>query len=98
MNWKIKKLQSGETFVTKEKGNSMIPLIYSNQPHVLAPANWEMCKPGDIVYCRVAGRLITHLVTARNEKRGLQIANNHGYVNGWTKQVFGIVTEVLPIK
>ena len=33
---------------------------------------------------------------AKNEKR--QIANNHGYVNRWTKQVFGIVVEVLPLK
>ena len=98
MNYKIEKLQRGETFVTKEKGNSMIPLIYSNQPHVLAPVTWAKCKPGDIVFCKVSGRLITHLVKAKNEKRGLQIANNHGYVNGWTKQVFGIVVEVLPLK
>jgi hypothetical protein len=29
MNWKIEKLKQGETFVTREKGNSMVPLIYS---------------------------------------------------------------------
>lgn len=98
MNWKINKLQNGETFVTKEKGNSMVPLICSNQPHVLAPAAWTDCDIGDIVYCRVAGRLITHLVTAKNEKRGLQISNNHGYVNGWTKHVFGKVADVLPFE
>lgn len=98
MNWKIEKLKNGETFVTKEKGNSMIPLIYSNQPHVLAPASWEECKTGDIVYCKVRGGMITHLVTAKDEQRGLQISNNHGHVNGWTKQVFGKVVEVLPVK
>jgi uncharacterized Fe-S cluster-containing protein len=96
MNYKIEKLKNGETFITKEKGNSMIPLIYSNQPHKLAPITWEECKIGDIVFCRVSGRLITHLVKAKDEKKGLQIANNHGYINGWTKQVFGIVVEVLP--
>ncbi len=98
MNWKIEKLKQGETFVTKEKGNSMIPLIYSNQPHILAPKTWEDCKPGDIVFCKVNGRMFTHLVKARDEQRGLQIGNNKGHINGWTKQVFGIVIEVLPMK
>lgn len=27
-------------------------------------------------------------------KRGLQISNNHGYVNGWTKAIYGKVTEI----
>lgn len=98
MNWKIEKLQNGETFVTKERGNSMIPLIYSNQPHVLAPATWEQCEKGDIVFCKVRGGLITHLVTGKDAQRGLQISNNHGRVNGWTKQVFGKVIEVLPFE
>jgi hypothetical protein len=42
--------------------------------------------------------MFTHLVKARDEQRGLQIGNNKGHINGWTKQVFGIVVEVLPIK
>ncbi|MCU0434995.1 MAG: phage repressor protein [Bacteroidia bacterium] len=96
MRWKIEKLQRGETFITKEKGNSMTPIIYSNQPHRLAPVKWEDCKPGDIVFCKVRGSMFTHLVIAKDEQRGLQIGNNHGHVNGWTKQVFGIVTEILP--
>lgn len=91
-------MQNGETFVTKEKGNSMVPLIYSNQEHKLAPAVWEECKTGDIVFCRVRGGLITHLVTAKDATRGLQISNNRGKVNGWTKQVFGKVVDVLPLK
>jgi hypothetical protein len=98
MNWKIEKLQNGETFVTKEKGNSMVPLIHSNQEHVLAPATWEQCQPGDIVYCKVHGRKFTHLVKARDEQRGLQIGNNKGHINGWTKQVYGKVVSVLPMK
>lgn len=27
MNWKVEKLLKGEVFITKEKGNSMVPLI-----------------------------------------------------------------------
>lgn len=96
MNPKIQALQEGKSITTSEKGNSMIPLIHSGQKHVLSPmSNWEECQIGDIVFCRVHGRLFTHLVKAKNNERGLQIGNNHGYINGWTKTVYGKVTEVL---
>lgn len=94
------RLLNGETIVTKERGNSMVPLIYSNQEHKLAPVKkWEDCNVNDIVYCRLSGgRHYTHLVTAKDDKRGLQISNNKGHVNGWTKVVYGKVIEVLPMK
>lgn len=96
MNFKIEALERGETIVTSEKGNSMIPLIYSGQKHELSPENdWTKCEVGDIVFCRVHGRLFTHLVKAKNNEQGLQIGNNHGYINGWTKRVYGKVTKVL---
>lgn len=95
MNWKVEKLQKGESFITKEKGNSMVPLIYSNQEHKLAPTTLEDVKVGDIVYCKVGGRFYTHLVKAKNDKRGCQIGNNKGNINGWTKQIYGKVVEVL---
>lgn len=59
VNWKLDRLQKGETFITKEKGNSMVPLIKSGQEHKLAPANWEQVDVGDIVYCKVHGRFFT---------------------------------------
>lgn len=95
MHWKIEKLEKGETFKTSEKGNSMKPLIKSGQEHILAPVNIEDVIVGDIVYCKVKGNLYTHLVTVVNEQKGCQISNNHGYVNGWTKQVYGKVIEIL---
>jgi hypothetical protein len=95
MNYKIDKLAKGETFTTKEKGNSMVPLIKSNQEHILEPATWESVDVGDIVYCKCKGNYYTHLVKAKNEKKGCQIGNNKGGINGWTKQVFGKVIEVL---
>ncbi len=94
-NYKLEKLQNGETFVTSERGNSMIPLIHSGQEHKLAPAKWEDCEVGDIVYCKVSGKFYTHLVKAKDEQRGLQIGNNRGGINGWTKQVYGKVISVL---
>lgn len=94
-NWKLEKLLSGETFITKEKGNSMVPLIHSNQEHKLAPTTLEKVEVGDIVYCKVAGRFFTHLVKAKNDQKGCQIGNNKGHINGWTKNIYGKVVEVL---
>ena len=73
----------------------MVPLIKSNQEHVLEPVSIEDVKPGDIVYCKVKGNWYTHLVKAVDEKKGLLIGNNKGGINGWTKAVYGKVVEVL---
>lgn len=94
-NYKLEKLQAGETVTTSEKGNSMVPLIRSGQEHVVEPATWESVEVGDIVYCKCRGNYFTHLVTAKNDDKGCQISNNHGHVNGWTKQVYGKVVKVL---
>jgi hypothetical protein len=94
-NYKLERLQSGETFTTSEKGNSMVPLIKSKQEHILKPITWQECNVGDIVYCKVKGNFYTHLVKAKNDDKGLLIGNNKGGTNGWTKQVFGIVIEIL---
>ena len=94
-NYKLERLQAGESFVTSEKGNSMTPLITSGQEHRLAPADWQGCSQGDVVYCKVKGNFYTHLVKATNPVKGLLIGNNKGGVNGWTKAVFGKVVEIL---
>lgn len=95
MNVKIQQLQAGKTIISKEPGNSMLPIIKSKQPVRIAPASWEDVEVGDIVYCKVRGNCYTHLVSAKNTKRGVQISNNRGHVNGWTKNVYGKVIEIL---
>jgi hypothetical protein len=94
-NYKLEKLQAGESFVTSEGGNSMTPLIKSGQEHILAPVTLDEVEVDDIVYCKVKGRFYTHLVKAKNDKRGFLIGNNKGGLNGWTKQIYGKVVEVL---
>lgn len=94
-NYKLEKLQAGESFITHEHGNSMVPLIHSGQSHRLEPATWETVEPSDIVYCKVKGKFYTHLVKAKDPLRGCQIGNNRGNINGWTKAVYGKVTEVI---
>lgn len=96
INYKLEKLKNGETFITKERGNSMVPLIYSGQEHEIAPATLDQVNVGDIVYCKVKGNFLTHLVKAKDEQKGAQIGNNKGGINGWTKAIFGKVTKVLP--
>lgn len=95
VHMKIEKLKAGETIVSREPGNSMMPILRSRQPVRIEPSSWQEVEPGDIVYCRVKGNVYTHLVKAKNEKRGVLIANNKGRVNGWTKTVYGKVIEIL---
>ncbi len=97
MKWKIERLKNGETIISKEPGNSMLPILKSKQPVRLAPISWEDCEVGDIVFCKVRGNVFTHLVKGKNTKRGLLIGNNHGRINGWTKNVYGKVIEILPM-
>lgn len=33
-NFKLERLQRGESFITSDKGNSMVPLIKSGQDHI----------------------------------------------------------------
>lgn len=94
-NFKLERLLNGETFITNEKGNSMVPIIKSGQNHKLSPAKWEDCEVGDIVYCKVKSKFYTHLVKSKSIERGLLIGNNKGNINGWTKNVYGKVIEIL---
>jgi len=94
-NYKLEKLQAGESFITSEKGNSMSPIVKSGQDHKLEPATWKDVDVGDIVYCKVKGNFYTHIVKAKNDDKGCLIGNNKGGINGWTKQVYGKVIKVI---
>ena len=73
----------------------MLPLIKSRQPVKIKPATWEDVKVGDIVYCKVRGNTYTHLVKSKNPDKGVLIGNNVGRINGWTKNVYGKIIEIL---
>jgi len=95
MNWKVEKLLKGEDFITSEKGNSMTPKIKSGQEHRLEPVDLNRLEVGDIVFCKVKGKYYTHLIKAINPDKGFLIGNNKGGINGWTKLIYGKVTEIL---
>lgn len=79
----------------KEAGNSMTPILKSNQPVTLVPCDGIELKVGDIVFCKVKGNFYTHkILKLRGEQ--YQIGNNHGHVNGWVKKekIYGLVTKI----
>ena len=87
------KLNEGETVSFKPRGNSMKPKINSGDLITVSPDISDISK-GDIVFCKVKGKYYVHLIKAVSKNR-FQIGNNHGRVNGWTKQVYGKVIEIL---
>lgn len=94
-NYKVEKLLAGETIISKEPGNSMLPIIKSRQPVELTPTKWEDVEIDDIVYCKVKSHFFTHLVKGKDDQKGVLIGNNKGGLNGWTKNVYGKVTKIL---
>lgn len=90
-------LMSGKTLERyKEGGNSMLPLIKSQQPVRVEPITKDtVLNVGDIVFCKVKGNYYTHLISAIR-KNEYQISNNRGRINGWVKEsnIFGKVTKI----
>lgn len=98
----IAKLLAGETVTFRPRGNSMTGKIDNGQLVVVEPVGPNGIggyAVGDVVLCKVGGNQYLHLVKAfRGGEIGdeVQIANNHGYVNGWTKRanVYGRVCQI----
>ena len=91
----IARLAKGERVENREGGNSMTPLIKSKQPVTIEAVDTSKLERGDVVYVKVGGRVVTHLVWATRDD-SVQIGNNHNFSNGWTKlaNVYGIITEI----
>lgn len=81
MNWKVDKLLAGETIISKEPGNSMLPLIKSKQPVKIEPTTWDKVQPGDIVYCKVRGRFYTKIsfFTTYSKRRNYVYLQNNKF-------------------
>ena len=89
------RLRAGETVEYRPTGNSMTPIIKSRQLVTISPVDAATLRKGDVVLAKVGGRYLLHKVSALRGDR-VQVANNHGHVNGWTSraQVYGIVSAV----
>lgn len=84
-------LADGETVTFRPTGNSMSPYIHSGDWVTVKPA--FDCDPGDIVLVRVRGRFVLHFCKARDPRRGYLIANARGRINGWTKNIYGVMVR-----
>lgn len=84
----IEKLQKGEAVIAKPTGNSMTGRIESGQEVLIEPVKLEDLQKGDVVLCKVKGNQYLHIIKAIDNGRFL-IGNNHGYINGWTRTIYG---------
>ena len=86
-------LKNNGTGKMKCFGQSMMPKIKSGS--FLTFETKDEYEIGDIVFCKVKGRYIdAHIITKKDNNKGYLIANNKGFENGWTKTIFGFVTEI----
>ena len=97
MSWAdraIKLLVGGENATIKPHGGSMKPKVESGATVTLEPIDISELSRGDIVLCKVKGNVYLHLVKAIDNGR-VQIGNNRGRINGWTRTVFGRAIEII---
>lgn len=99
----VEPLKLGLTVHVGGHGNSMTPLLESGEVVIVKPIDaLDRLKKGDIVLCKVKGRVYLHKITGvRGRKicgnKIYQISNNHGYVNGWTSTIYGKVIAKAPV-
>lgn len=89
----VQELSEGRSVTLHPHGNSMTPIIKSGQRIVISPVQPADVSVGDAVLAKVNGRYYIHKVTSIGGGR-FQISNNHGHVNGWSRQVYGKVTSI----
>lgn len=86
-------LAAGHDHTMQVFGNSMTPLIYTKSKLTFRATNDY--QVGDVVMCKVNGRMIdAHKITKIDSSGRFMIANNHGHENGWASRVFGRVIAV----
>ena len=90
-------LSAGQTVTIRPHGESMRPRVLSGAHVTLAPVALADLRVGDVVLCRVKGEVYLHLVTALKGSGAdlqVQIGNNRGKINGWTRAIYGRATEI----
>ncbi len=96
-NRAIAELADGKIAVIKPHGGSMRPKVESGATVTVEPVEIGDVEVGDIVLCRVKGNVFLHLAKALRgpaDNRSVQIGNNRGKINGWTRTIYGRATSV----
>lgn len=93
----ISKLKAGEIVQCRPRGNSMTPIILSGQLVTVRPLHLRGVavdpEVNDAVLCKIGRNIYLHKIYAKDDRRGYLIGNARGRMNGWTHQVFGVVTK-----
>lgn len=73
-------------------GSSMTPIL--SNATLNEYVRQDSYEVGDIVFAKGKGRWIdSHLITKKDADGRYMISNNHGYDNGWTRQVYGKIVK-----
>lgn len=89
----MKTLEGGQNAAMKVFGNSMRPIIWTGSKLLFRKT--DDYQVGDVVFCKVKGRLIdAHKIIKIDSRGRFMIANNLGHENGWTSRIFGRVIAV----
>lgn len=83
------------SIIIRPRGKSMEPRIKDGATVTIVPAKKEELQIDDVVLCKVKGLQYLHKITAIDSKRGFQISNNKGKINGWTHSIYGKVTRIV---
>lgn len=93
----IRKLSDGESVEIQPRGHSMTGIINHKDIVVVSPIKHEIVV-GDVVLCKVKSKHYLHKVEAvaitSSGNRRYLIGNNKGHLNGWTKNVYGVVISI----
>ncbi len=93
----IKDLEHIGESTFRPQGNSMQPLIESNDLVKVQRRLFNLFQIGDIVLCKVKGKQYLHLITdASKSRETYEISNNKGKVNGWIRwtSIYGVCIEI----
>ena len=91
----LKDLETNGTAKMKVFGQSMKPRVKHGSTLTYQKA--DVYEVGDIVCCKVKSRIIkAHLITQVDGTGRYMISNNHGYENGWTRNIFAKVIAIEP--
>ena len=95
VNFVIETLQSKGEVSFKPHGNSMTPKINSGDLVKVKFVLPNVYRVGDIVYCKVKGSYLLHMISSIDNGRFV-ISNNHGHINGTVSDsaMFGLCIEV----
>lgn len=91
------RVHEGSTVTFRPRGGSMTGLVEDGAEVVVTPCDPHRLEVGDVVLVRVHGSVYLHKVIGTDPARQrVQIGNNRGGVNGWTRfgNVAGICTHV----